>query len=577
MKPLGIEKQTLLVALIPILVMAVLLENYVIYSRFADLESALLERSQMLVRQLASSSEYAVFSGNVGLLQQNADAALGQQDVIRVAVLDASANPLVGEAGQYETLLAKANSSTPVYQDEDVLILYEPIVATQLKLNDLDLESGLAPAASSAKSLGAVIVEISKQRLISQKHKILLLSLAITLLVLMAALMLALWAAHRISRPIMGMSRVIHCFGEGNLDTRILLQPKVLELDELIKGFNQMAHKLQHHQEILETSVAERTSALAASEQEYRTLIEHTPDTIARYDHDCRRTYVNPAFDAMTGGDVTALLGKKPSESPGGPNSEIYETKIKEVFATGENTRFELKWPGTDGEEICSDICLTAERDLSGAVTSVLGVGHDITELNNFRAELKHANALLESMNVQLQSLATSDPLTQLPNRRLLLDRLRQVLASSMRSGQAGALLFIDLDNFKTINDTLGHHIGDLLLQQVAQRLETSVRQGDTVARIGGDEFVVMLEDLSKDPLEAAAQTAAVGNKILASLNQPYQIASHVCLNSPSIGATLFDNNPLPAEEIMRQADIAMYQAKKAGRNTLRFFDGIIR
>ncbi|MDO8207239.1 MAG: EAL domain-containing protein, partial [Gallionella sp.] len=146
-------------------------------------------------------------------------------------------------------------------------------------------------------------------------------------------------------------------------------------------------------------------------------------------------------------------------------------------------------------------------------------------------------------------------------------------LASSTRSGRKGALLFIDLDNFKTINDTLGHDIGDLLLQQVAQRLESCMREGDTVARIGGDEFVVMLEDLSEHTIEAAAQTEDIGEKILATLGQLYQLASHEHRSTPSIGATLFNGHNQAIDELLKQADIAMYQSKKAGRNTLRFFD----
>jgi diguanylate cyclase (GGDEF)-like protein/PAS domain S-box-containing protein len=318
-----------------------------------------------------------------------------------------------------------------------------------------------------------------------------------------------------------------------------------------------------------------RTQALqlVVRAQESRAMIENSPDTVARYDCDCCRIYVNPALGAMDEDGVAALLGKKPSEYPGGQNFENYETKIKEVIATGENTQFELKWLSKDGREFYNHIRLTAERDSSGRVTSVLGVGRDITELNDSRADLKRANVQLENMNVLLQSLATSDPLTHLPNRRLLLDRLKQALASSARSGREGALLFIDLDNFKTLNDTLGHDIGDILLQQVARRLESCIREGDTVARLGGDEFVVMLEGLSEKDLEAAAQTEAVGEQILASLNRPYMLDTHECHNSPSIGATLFSDHQQSIEELLKQADIAMYQAKKDGRNTLRFFD----
>ncbi|MDX8398947.1 MAG: EAL domain-containing protein [Gallionellaceae bacterium] len=173
----------------------------------------------------------------------------------------------------------------------------------------------------------------------------------------------------------------------------------------------------------------------------------------------------------------------------------------------------------------------------------------------------------------EINNLAFYDPLTHLPNRRLLLDRLSRALASSARSGRKGALLFIDLDDFKVLNDTLGHDMGDLLLQQVAQRLLSCIREGDTVARLGGDEFVVILEDLSEQDIEAAAQTETVGNKILAVFNQTYQLVIHEFRSSPSIGATLFNGHQQAIEELLKQADIAMYQAKNAGRNTLRFFD----
>ena len=577
MKRYGIEKQILLVALIPVLMMAVLLENYFIYSRFADLDSALRERSELLVKQFVASSEYEIFSGNLAALQQNVDAVLAQPDIVSVVVLDAGAKPLVSgtkeSRGQNAALMTQVNLSSPVYQDDDVLMLYVPIVTTQIMLDEPDREGESASSSRPVKPLGAAIIEISKRRLNSQKRGVLLISLAVTLLVLMITLGVALYAARRIARPVMEMSQAICHLGEGNLDTRITSQTHILELSELATGFNRMAGQLQHDRQILESRVAERTAALAAREQESRTLIENTPDTIVRYDLDCRRTYVNPAFAAMAEGGVAALLGKKPSEYPDGSNSDIYEARIKEVFASGNNAHFELNWPGKDGQEMCSHIRLTAERDPSGGIISVLGVGRDITELNNSRSALNQANAKLENMNALLQALATSDPLTQLPNRRMLLDRLQQALLSSARSGRKGALIFIDLDNFKTLNDTLGHDVGDMLLQQVAKRLEFCVREGDTVARLGGDEFVVMLEGLSEQTIEAAAQTEAVGQKILTALSESYQLATHVYRNTPSIGATLFNNNPQTPDELMKQADIAMYQAKKAGRNTLRFFD----
>ena len=195
-------------------------------------------------------------------------------------------------------------------------------------------------------------------------------------------------------------------------------------------------------------------------------------------------------------------------------------------------------------------------------------------------AELEKRNAALseeisrrEAAEKEIRSLAFYDQLTGLPNRRLLVDRLRQAMASSARNKKCSALLFIDLDNFKTLNDTLGHDIGDLLLKQVAQRLTACVREGDTVARQGGDEFVVVLEDLSENHQEAASKAETVGEKILATLNQTYQLANQNYLGTPSIGITLFAGHDGTSDELLKRADLAMYQAKAAGRNTLRFFD----
>jgi diguanylate cyclase (GGDEF)-like protein len=184
---------------------------------------------------------------------------------------------------------------------------------------------------------------------------------------------------------------------------------------------------------------------------------------------------------------------------------------------------------------------------------------HDVTELRRASAEI--------------ETLAFFDPLTSLPNRRLLLDRLTQAIAASTRSGQMGALLFLDLDHFKTINDTLGHEVGDQLLQHVADRLTACVRDADTVARLGGDEFVVMLKDLSDTSHQAAAQVQQIGDKILQSLNQPYMLGVHPYRSTCSLGATLFGPAARGAADLLKQADIAMYQVKAQRGNAMCFFD----
>jgi diguanylate cyclase (GGDEF)-like protein len=179
----------------------------------------------------------------------------------------------------------------------------------------------------------------------------------------------------------------------------------------------------------------------------------------------------------------------------------------------------------------------------------------------------------LRRASAEIEQLAFYDPLTGLPNRRLLADRLQQAVHASLRSGRRGALLFLDLDHFKTLNDTQGHDVGDQLLLQVAQRLQTCVRDTDTVARLGGDEFVVMLQDLSPHTTDAALQVKMVGDNLLATLNKPYDLGHTQYNSSCSVGATLFGESLVPSADLLKQADIAMYQVKNAGRNALCFFD----
>ncbi|MEO7107102.1 MAG: EAL domain-containing protein [Rhodoferax sp.] len=173
----------------------------------------------------------------------------------------------------------------------------------------------------------------------------------------------------------------------------------------------------------------------------------------------------------------------------------------------------------------------------------------------------------------RIEELAFFDSLTHLPNRTLLLDRLKQAMTICSRNNAFGAVLFIDLDHFKTLNDTFGHDMGDLLLQQVAQRLVDCLRQGDTVARLGGDEFVIVLANLSQDLEEAASQTEAVGTKVLTALNQKYRLGDLEHRSTASIGATLFLGLETSIDNLLKQADLAMYRSKDTGRNALRFFD----
>ena len=267
---------------------------------------------------------------------------------------------------------------------------------------------------------------------------------------------------------------------------------------------------------------------------------------------------VNRAFTDLTGYGAEEVVGQTPAMLKSGKHDqEFYAGMWRQLTATG-------AWYGEmwdkrkNGEIFPKWQTISAVRGLDGKITHYVASFTDISESKAAEEEIRH--------------LAFYDPLTQLPNRRLLLDRLQRGLAASARNRHHGAVLFIDLDNFKTLNDTLGHDKGDLLLQHVAGRLTECVRENDTVARLGGDEFVLMLEDLSENLHDAAAQTEIVGEKIVEALNQDFQLGAQEYHCTPSIGITLYSGHDASVDELLQQADLAMYQAKAAGRNTLRFF-----
>lgn len=268
---------------------------------------------------------------------------------------------------------------------------------------------------------------------------------------------------------------------------------------------------------------------------------------------------VNQEFIRSTGYTAEECIGKTPSILKSGRHDDAFYAAMWASINRDGTWHGEIWDKRKNGEIFPKWLTISAVKSDDGAITHYVGSHIDITER--------------KAADEAIKELAFFDPLTRLPNRRLLYDRLEHALAACVRNGREGALLFIDLDNFKTLNDTLGHNIGDLLLQQVARRLLSCVRDCDTVARLGGDEFVVMLEDFGSQSLEAATKAEAVGEKILYSLGQPYFIGSHECRSTPSIGATLFNSNHQQIDELLKQADIAMYQAKMAGRNTLRFFN----
>jgi diguanylate cyclase (GGDEF)-like protein/PAS domain S-box-containing protein len=257
--------------------------------------------------------------------------------------------------------------------------------------------------------------------------------------------------------------------------------------------------------------------------------------------------------DEVLGGNITKLM---PAHYKHQHENHL---KAHEGNLNGQelNILREVEGQRKDGEVFPMSLSIT--KILRAGKTTFVGVIRDISQQRRDEEEIYR--------------LAFYDPLTNLPNRRLLYDRLQQAIHTSCRTDQHGALMFLDLDHFKQLNDSLGHDVGDILLQQVALRLQACVREGDSVARMGGDEFVMLIEALSVYPNEAASQAEMIADKVLASLAQPYHLREHTYVITPSIGIVVFLHQEETFDELLKKADVAMYQAKTAGRNNARFFD----
>ncbi len=268
---------------------------------------------------------------------------------------------------------------------------------------------------------------------------------------------------------------------------------------------------------------------------------------------------VNRAFSQLTGYSAQEAIGRTPALLQSGRNDrEFYEQLWQSLTRNG-------YWQGEmwnrrkDGNLFVEWLTISAVQAPDGTTTHYVGNFSEITKSKEAEAEIHR--------------LAFYDPLTQLPNRRLLMDRLNQALAASQRSKKNGAVLFLDIDHFKNLNDTRGHDVGDRLLVESARRIQDSVREGDTVARLGGDEFVVMLENLDSDAREAAIQAGHLGEKLRLALAQPFDLGERRFHCTASFGISIFCGHKEPIETLLQHADLAMYQAKGGGRNAVRFFD----
>lgn len=299
----------------------------------------------------------------------------------------------------------------------------------------------------------------------------------------------------------------------------------------------------------------------------FRLIVENSEDLFAVLDLDGRRLYNSPSY-AQLFGDIDQLKGSDSFAEIHPDDRESVKTAFRETVQTGHSHRLNFRFVLADGSIRVMESCGVLIRSSQGHPLRVVVVSRDVTE--RMKSEEK------------IYNLAFYDALTQLPNRRLLTDRLEQAMAASKRSGEHGAVMLLDLDNFKALNDIHGHSTGDALLKEVGRRITTCLRETDTVARFGGDEFVLILGQLDKDRAESNIQSNMVAEKVRELLAKPYalqqqmiggaeSVVTYHC--SASIGVVLFINHEFSIEDVLKQADIAMYQAKRAGRNSIQYYD----
>ena len=332
----------------------------------------------------------------------------------------------------------------------------------------------------------------------------------------------------------------------------------------------------RNNRRLSEALVASREAhdQLQVSEERHRLLADNAADVIWMMNLDGAYTYVSPSVEKLRGYTSAEVLHQTLDESFTAASLPIATKAIGEGIAAmiaGQpfaGFRAELEQPRKDGSTVWTEVTASGMRNHAGEFIGILGVSRDISER--------------KQMEEQIRQLAFYDPLTNLPNRRLLGERLGMAMAASKRSGGYGALMFLDLDNFKSLNDSRGHEIGDLLLIETATRLKNCLRETDTVARFGGDEFVILIGSQTTDRTEFATQAGLLAEKILKSLSAPYQLSiaqdgkgerrfEHQC--TASIGVAFFLSNEVSPDDLLKWADVAMYQAKRAGRNQIRFYE----
>lgn len=418
-----------------------------------------------------------------------------------------------------------------------------------LRSRDYQGNKRLYSFAPIAHSDWIIFVSLDEAAVISPAVRLALERIAYIMAILLLIVMSTIALARRFARQIKGISNVMSAIRRGDVHARV--NPT---------GSREMRQIATQLNEMLDARL-QAEAKLRASEELFHTAFQTSPDAIVITELETGRYLeVNDGFTRLIGWTRNEVISRRAADLKLWRHMADRDKVIYTLKRDGMFENLEAEFVTRDGKIVTT--LMSAQVITLNGVQCVLSVNRDIT-----------ARKLAEA---QIHSLAYFDPLTTLPNRRLFMDRLTQVLLSKALPDHLGALAFVDLDDFKTLNESRGHEQGDLLLKQVASRISNCIRKGDTVARVGGDDFVVLMENLGPKIQEAATQAKLVSEMIHAALNQPYELGDSqgsVYQGTSSIGIALLDGQYESATEPLKRAELAMYRAKAAGRGNIFFFD----
>lgn len=411
----------------------------------------------------------------------------------------------------------------------------------------------------SAQLLYHVIITISTAKMAAKKQDFVLRAVTVSLLFMLLSSLAIVYSARRlVTRRVNASLATLEHVEKGKLDERIPVTSND-ELGRLQQGVNSMIS------EVAELLVDSRNSAIELKKQKdlLQSIIQNAPLGVFWKDRQSRYVGCNSRFAKDAGfAFPDEVIGKTDAEMVWSDRAEQFRADDVEVMeSTTPRLDYELMIQNAEGKELWLSSSKVPLRDKDGEIIGVLGIYSDITEK--------------KKANDEIRNLAYYDSLTGLPNRRMLMERLGNAIAVSDRNNKYAALLMLDLDNFKDLNESLGHEVGDRLLREVAKRVLGTVREVDSVARFGGDEFVIILQSLGDEEETAANRALQIAEKIRTAIDQKFTFdgSSFSHYTTPSIGVTLFRGKGNAVDDLLRQVDVALYQAKKAGRNAIRFFN----